>query len=76
VQIVDRPEEGREGLAGAGGRGNQDVLGCPDPRPSLALGRAGLAEALAEPALDEWMEGRERHQPILSPPARRRRSTI
>ena len=54
---VDGGEERGERLAAPGGRGDQGVAPAPDERPSLLLGRGGLAERLREPAPHGRMKG-------------------
>ncbi len=51
-QRVDRREEGGQGLAGAGGGGNQGVPAGLDGRPGLSLRRGGRGEAAGEPGCD------------------------
>ena len=58
-QRVDRGEEGRERLAGAGRRGDQGVAAGCDRRPGLLLGVGGRGEAAREPVGDGRMEGVE-----------------
>ena len=65
VQPVDRPEEGGEGLARAGGRDDQRVLAACDRLPGLALHGRGLGEGLGEPRPGR---GRERVQRLGHPP--------
>jgi hypothetical protein len=60
-QLVDRPQERGERLPGSGGRRDQRVPAGADARPAFDLGRRGLADALAEPALDDGMKMREGH---------------
>ena len=48
-QAVERPQEGRQGLAGAGGRDDQGVLAAADGLPGALLGGRGLPETPAEP---------------------------
>ncbi len=46
---VERPEEGRQGLARAGRRDDQGVVPAADRLPGAHLGRGGRAEAPPEP---------------------------
>lgn len=54
---VNAPEEGGQGLAGAGGGQDQGVLATLDGRPAFNLRRRRLAEGSAEPIADGWGEG-------------------
>ena len=58
---VDRPQEGRKGLARAGRRQDQGVVTCGDRRPGAPLGVGGRVERSFEPTLRGWGEGREVH---------------
>ena len=65
-QLVDDREERREGLAGAGGRGDEGVAAAPDlgPRPRLAGGGSG--ELGLEPGADGGVAERaKRHRRTL-----------
>ena len=53
---VETGEEGRESLAGAGGRREEDVAAGRDQRPGLRLYRGGLVEPSPEPCLDDGVE--------------------
>ncbi len=55
-QRVHACEEGRERLAGAGRRRDQNVFARADPRPAGHLRFGGRTESLAEPSCDERME--------------------
>ena len=58
-EAVQAPEEGRQGLAAARGRGDQRVLPLGDGRPAQALGRARGREGVRKPPLHrsaEWLE--------------------
>ena len=55
-QPVEGPQEGGQGLAGAGGRGDQQVLAGGDARPGGGLHVGGGADALGEPPAHEGME--------------------
>jgi hypothetical protein len=50
-QAIERPQEGRQGLAGSGGRRDQNILAGRDERPGLRLRRRRRAEAARQPAL-------------------------
>ena len=52
ADAVDRPEEGREGLARAGRGEDQGVVTGRDRRPPAVLGRSRRREARVEPGLD------------------------
>ncbi len=54
---VDAAEEGRERLAGAGGRGDEDVAAGLDEGPAGSLGVGGGIEAAPEPLGDDGVEG-------------------
>ena len=58
---VERPQERRERLAGAGGRADQGVLARGDRRPGLRLRRRRRIERPPEPLPDLRRKGRERH---------------
>src|SRR3989304_1426329 len=51
--------EGGGRLAGAGGRGDEDVAAGADEGPAGGLGVRGGLEAAPEPGLDDGVEGRE-----------------
>ena len=55
-QGIKTGEEGGERLAGAGGRGDQDVVARLDRRPASGLHVGGRAEARAEPLRDNRMK--------------------
>src|SRR5438093_1372357 len=55
-QGIKTGEEGGERLAGAGGRGDQDVLARRDRRPASGLHIGGRAEARAEPLCNDRMK--------------------
>ena len=55
-QLVNAGQEGGQGFAGAGGRGDEGVPSLGDGRPALALGRSRFLEPAAEPVLDDGME--------------------
>jgi hypothetical protein len=57
VELVDAPEEGGQGLAGAGRGEDQRVLAALDGRPAFNLRRRRLAEGGAEPVANGWGEG-------------------
>ena len=59
-QAVEAPEEGGEGLAGAGGGQHQGVVARRDGRPALGLRRGGLGEGGGEPGADRRREAFER----------------
>ena len=61
-QLVDDGQEGRQRLARAGGRGDQDVAPRRDLRPRRLLCRGGCGEGALEPGADGWMKlgGHER----------------
>src|SRR5256885_2460608 len=54
--MVERPQERRQGLAGAGRRDDERVATGGDRLPALALGAGGFGEGLIEPAADERQE--------------------
>ena len=65
-EAIDRPHEGGQGFAAAGGRAKQDVMagrtrGGGDYRPSELLGARGGVEAAPEPLGDgrmkDWQGG-------------------
>ena len=58
-QLVDGGEEGRQGLARAGGGGDERVASGLDGRPGPRLCRRGRGEAGAEPGGDRGMEAVE-----------------
>ena len=49
VQGIERPEEGGEGFAGAGGGDDEGVVAVADALPGAFLGGGGCAEGGAEP---------------------------
>jgi hypothetical protein len=53
---VEAGEEGGEGLAGAGGRREEDISAGRDQRPGPRLYRGGPLESSPEPRLDNRME--------------------
>ncbi len=53
---VETGEEGSEGLAGAGGRREEDIAARRDQRPGSRLYRRGLVESSPEPLVDDRME--------------------
>ncbi len=55
-ELVQRPEEGGEGLAGAGGRRHQHVLAGRDDRPGPSLSPGGRGERGAEPVRNAGLE--------------------
>ena len=55
-QRVDRGEEGGQGLAGTGGRGNEGVATGGDRRPRLVLGLGRRRERPRKPARNRGME--------------------
>ena len=59
-EAVERVEERREGLARAGGRGDEDVLAPGDGGPTGDLGRGRLGERRGEPLSDDRGEVGER----------------
>ena len=64
---VERPEERRERLAGAGRRLDEDVAAGGDGRPALLLRRRRAGEGPLEPAAHVRAEGRERAHPSSVP---------
>ena len=58
-ELVDPPEEGREGLARARGRADQRVGARGDRRPAHRLGRRGRLERRLEPAPNGRREERQ-----------------
>src|SRR3989454_999928 len=60
-QGIEPGEEGGERLAGAGGRGDQDVVARRDRRPAAGLHVGGRAEARAEPLRDDRMKPGQGH---------------
>ena len=60
-QGIETGEEGGERLAGAGGRGDQDVVARRDRRPAAGLHVGGRAEARAEPLRDDRMKPGQGH---------------
>ena len=60
-ELVEIPEEGGQGLAGAGGRGDQDMLAAGDALPGLELNFRGFGVALVEPFPQEWVEPQPRY---------------
>src|SRR6267143_2385691 len=54
--MVERPQERRQGLAGAGGRDDERVAPGGDRLPALTLGARGFGEGLIEPAADKRQE--------------------
>src|SRR3989442_10040029 len=56
VQVVERPQEGGQRLAGAGGSHDQRVAAGSDGVPALALRARGLGKCCIEPAADERQE--------------------
>ena len=71
---VETGQERGEGLAGAGGRGHQHVLAGRDQRPGVGLHGRRLAEAGAEPGVDDGVEHRPSIVGLTSP--RRLRSLV
>ena len=65
-QQIELDEERREGLAGAGGGGDQGVAAGADRVPALPLGAGRLAQPLGEPAGDSGMEVGKRHAEIYA----------
>ena len=61
-EAVDRVEEGGEGLAAAGGGGDQRVPAGADEGPALNLGWRRAAETSLEPLADRRMESLQRHR--------------
>ncbi len=61
-QGVERGQEGRQGLAGAGRRGDQHAASGADRRPALRLRRGRGADAGGEPGLHGGMEGGQGHR--------------
>jgi hypothetical protein len=59
-QLVQAPEEGGEGFAGAGGCEDERRFAACDGGPAFDLGRGGGVEDLAKPARGNGMEERER----------------
>ena len=55
-EIVDRRQKCREGLARAGGRGDERVLTGTDRRPAAALCGRRLSERIEKPARNQRME--------------------
>ena len=73
-QPVQGEEEGRERLARAGGRRDQDIVSFANRGPSLDLWLGRRPEALGEPALHQRMKRRERHGSRFYSPAGNERS--
>ena len=65
-ELLQRPEEGGQGLAAAGRSGQQDVPAVGDRTPGQPLDLGRRAEALLEPAADPGVEALETHVPKLS----------
>ena len=59
-QPVERPEERRQRLPGAGGGGDEHVLASRDRRPGLGLSLGGLLERACEPVTYPRVERFER----------------
>ena len=55
-ELVDGPQEGRQGLPRAGGRGDERVPAPGDLLPAGSLGRSGPAEAGPEPVAHQRMK--------------------
>ena len=55
-EVVDAGEEGREGLAGAGGGADERVAAAADVPPAGALGVGGRVEVPSEPRVDDGVE--------------------
>ena len=69
-ELVDAPEEGREGLARTGRSKDQCVVTRCDARPPLRLRRRGFGERGAEPLGSGRAEALEhRMHPVLATPA-------
>src|SRR3989304_1871753 len=64
-QPVDRPEEGGQGLTGAGGCGDQRVPAGAYPPPAGLLRRSRAPETLAEPASDQRVKERLAHDALI-----------
>src|SRR5262249_48720115 len=56
TQMIDGPQERREGLARAGRRDDQRVAAGGDRVPAFALSAGRLGERVIEPAADEGEE--------------------
>ena len=63
-QLVDRGEERRERLAGAGRRGDERVPPCRDRLPRAQLRRGRVADFGREPLLDDRVKSRESHDDL------------
>ena len=59
-ELVDAPEEGGKGLAGAGRGADQGVVAAGDRLPAPRLGRRRAGEGGLEPAPDRGAERRQR----------------
>ncbi|MBV6412664.1 MAG: hypothetical protein OMOMHJEC_00447 [Xanthomonadales bacterium] len=68
-EAIECVQEGGEGLAGTGRRGDQRVPALRDGRPGGGLRRGRRVESLREPARDGGMEGGERHAGSMRRPA-------
>jgi hypothetical protein len=71
-EAVYRGQEAGEGLARAGGCGDEDVAARPDERPAPALRRRGFPEARAEPRRDTGVKEIDRHDHTTRPVLRAR----
>jgi hypothetical protein len=56
TEVIESPQERRQGLAGAGRRDNERVTAGGDRVPALTLSPGGFSERLTEPAADEGEE--------------------
>jgi hypothetical protein len=64
-QAVEAEQEGGQRFAGAGGRGDQDVVARADLRPAEHLRFGGGGEALGEPVADQGVELGEGGVPLI-----------
>ena len=55
-EAIEGPQKSGEGLAAAGGGGDENVLAAGDQRPGSCLHIGGRADALGEPAGDQGMK--------------------
>ena len=61
-EVIDTGEKRREGLAGSGRRGNQNISPRLNGRPSLNLDISRLTNVRLKPLSDNRMEAGERHR--------------
>jgi hypothetical protein len=60
-EAIDGAQEGGQGLARAGRRGNENVTAGLDRRPGFGLGWGGRGKALFEPRAERGVKEIERH---------------